>query len=110
VNTLTMIALHRTRELALLRLVGGTRRQVLAMARWEGAMVVGLGVGVGVLIALATLVPTSKVITGSYVPYAPIGLVALVLGTSAVVGLVATQFSTRLALRPRPVDGIGLRD
>ena len=48
--------------------------------------------------------------TGSYVPFAPIGLVVLVLGASAAVGLVATQFSTRLALRPRPVDGIGLRD
>ena len=109
-NTLTMIALHRTRELALLRLVGGTRRQVLSMARWEGGMVVGLGVGLGALIALTTLIPTSKVMTGSYVPYAPIGLVVLVLGASAAVGLVATQFSTRLALRPRPVDGIGLRD
>ena len=86
-NTLTMIALHRTRELSLLRLVGGTRRQVLAMARWEGGMVVGLGVGLGALIALTTLVPTSKVMTGSYVPYAPIGLVVLVLGASAAVGL-----------------------
>jgi putative ABC transport system permease protein len=110
VNTLVMIALHRTRELALLRLVGGTRSQVLAMARWEGGMVVGLGVGLGVLIALTTLIPTSHVLSGSYVPYAPIGLVVLVLGASALVGLVATQFSTRLALRPRPVDGIGLRD
>ena len=110
VNTLTMIALHRTRELALLQLVGGTRRQVLSMARWEGGMVVGLGVGIGALVALTTLIPTSNVISGSYVPYAPIGLVALVLGASAIVGLLATQFATRLALRPRPVDGIGLRD
>ena len=110
VNTLTMIALHRTRELALLRLVGATRRQALAMARWEGGMVVGLGLGIGALIALTALVPTSKVITGSYAPYAPVGLVALVLGTAAAVGLAATQLSTRLALRPHPVDGIGLRD
>ena len=110
VNTLTMIALHRTRELALLRLVGGTSRQVLAMARWEGGMVVGLGVGIGAAIALTTLIPTSNAISGSPVPYAPISLIALVLGASAVVGLVATQLSTRLALRPRPVDGIGLRD
>jgi putative ABC transport system permease protein len=110
VNTLTMIALHRTRELALLRLVGGTRRQILAMARWEGGMVVGLGVGLGAAIALTTLIPTSNAISGSPIPYAPAGLIALVLGASAAVGLLATQFATRLALRPRPVDGIGLRD
>jgi putative ABC transport system permease protein len=110
VNTLTMIALHRTRELALLQLVGGTRRQVLAMARWEGGMVVALGVGIGAAIALITLIPTSNVVSGSPIPYAPLGLIVLVLGASAAVGLLATQFATRLALRPRPVDGIGLRD
>ena len=110
VNTLTMIALHRTRELALLQLVGGTRSQVLAMARWEGGMVVGVGIAIGGAIAVTTLVPTSSAISGSPVPYAPLGVVALVVGASAAVGLLATQFSTRLALRPRPVDGIGLRD
>ena len=35
VNTLAMIALQRGRELGLLRLVGGTPRQVRSMARWE---------------------------------------------------------------------------
>ena len=110
VNTLVMIALHRTRELALLQLVGGTRSQVLAMARWEGGMVVGLGIAIGGAIALTTLVPTASVISGSPVPYAPLGVVALVIGASAAVGLLATQFSARLALRPRPVDGIGLQD
>ena len=35
VNTLTMIALQRGRELGLLRLVGGTPGQVRSMARWE---------------------------------------------------------------------------
>ena len=110
VNTLVMIALHRTRELALLQLVGGTRSQVLAMARWEGGMVVGLGIAIGGAIALTTLIPTASAISGSPVPYAPLGVVALVIGASAAVGLLATQFSTRLALRPRPVDGIGLQD
>jgi putative ABC transport system permease protein len=83
---------------------------VLAMARWEGGMVVGLGIAIGGAIALTTLIPTSSAISGSPVPYAPIGAVALIIGASAAVGLLATQFSTRLALRPRPVDGIGLRD
>jgi putative ABC transport system permease protein len=110
VNTLMMIGLHRTRELALLRLIGGTARQVRSMARWEAAMLVTLGVGLGAAIALITLIPTSSVISGSPVPHAPIGLVALVLGSSAAVGVIGTQIATRLALRARPVDAIGVRD
>jgi putative ABC transport system permease protein len=106
VNTLTMIALHRTRELALLRLVGGTRRQVIAMSRWEGGLTVGLGLGIGAAIALVTLVPTAAVMGSS--PSAPLALVGLVFGSAAAVGLIATQVATRIALRPRPVDGIGV--
>src|SRR3954468_10702908 len=79
VNTLMMIALHRTRELALLRLVGGTRRQVIAMSRWEGAVTVLLGLGLGGVIALITLVPTAATLGSS--PSAPLALVGLVFGS-----------------------------
>jgi putative ABC transport system permease protein len=109
VNTLMMIALHRTRELALLRLIGTTRKQVLAMARWEGIVTVALGLVIGAAIALITLVPTAAALSGS-LPTAPAALVVLVFGSAAAVSLVATQAATRLALRPRPVDGIGVRD
>ncbi|HEX4719163.1 MAG TPA: FtsX-like permease family protein [Thermoleophilaceae bacterium] len=77
-NTLMMIAIHRTRELALLRLVGGTRQQVIAIARWEGGLAVTLGIVLGSAIAL--------------------------------VGVLATQIATRIALRTRPVDGIGVHE
>jgi putative ABC transport system permease protein len=110
VNTLMMIGVHRTRELGLLRLIGSTPGQVRSMARWEAGILVTLGLGLGSAIALITLAPTSKAITGSAVPYAPLGIVALVLGSSAAVALVGTQLATRLALRPRPVDAVGLRD
>jgi putative ABC transport system permease protein len=110
VNTLMMIGLHRTRELALLRLIGGTARQVRSMARWEAGMLVVLGVGLGAAIALITLIPTSSVISGSPIPYAPLGLVALVLGSSAAVAVIGIQIATRLALRARPVDAIGMRE
>ena len=46
VNTLMMIALHRSRELALLRLVGATTRQVRAMAAGRRpGRALGLGIG-----------------------------------------------------------------
>jgi putative ABC transport system permease protein len=80
------------------------------MARWEAGILVTLGLGLGAAIALITLAPTSKLITGSAMPYAPVGLVALILGSSAAVALIGTQIATRLALRTRPVDAVGLRD
>jgi putative ABC transport system permease protein len=110
VNTLLMIGLHRSRELALLRLVGATTRQIRAMARWEGAAIVTLGVGLGATIALVTLMPTAKQLSGSSIPYAPTGLIALVLGSAAAVGFCGSLVATRLAMRARPVDALGVRD
>ncbi len=110
VNTLMMIGLHRTRELALLRLVGATGRQVRAMARREAGVVVALGLLLGGAIALVALMPTSSILSGSAIPYAPAGLVLLVLGSAAAVGLLGSEIATRLALRSRAVDAIGLRD
>src|SRR4051794_13786930 len=110
VNTLLMIGLHRTREVGLLRLVGATGDQIRAMARWEGAIIVTLGVGLGALIALVTLMPTAAVLSGSSVPYAPPGLLALVLGSAAAVGFFGSVLASRLAMRARPVDAIGMPD
>ena len=73
-------------------------------------MVVALGIGLGSVIALITLMPTSRLLTGTSMPYAPLGLVALVLGGAAVVAFGGNQLATRLAMRARPVDAIGLRD
>jgi putative ABC transport system permease protein len=110
VNTLTMIAVHRRRELALLQLIGATPRQVRAMARWEAGLLVILGLGLGAAISMITLMPTSALLTGSSIPHAPVGLVALVFGSAAAVGFVGSQLATRLAMRARPVDAIGVRD
>ena len=68
VNTLAMIALQRGRELALLRLVGGTRGQVRAMARWEAGLIIAMGLGVGLAIAATALLPLSHALTGSLRP------------------------------------------
>ena len=110
VNTLAMIALSRGRELALLRLVGATPRQVARMARWEAGLVVIVGIGLGAAIAAATLVPFSRALTGSSIPAVDPRMLAGILGGTAVLGLIASLLPTRLALRTRPVDAIGLRD
>jgi putative ABC transport system permease protein len=108
VNTLMMIALQRGRELGLLRLVGATRGQVRSMARWEAALIITIGLGVGLAIAAAALLPLSHALTGSLRPYVPLGQLAAILGVSALLALLALALPTRQALRTRPVEAIGI--
>ena len=110
INTLTMIALQRGRELGLLRLVGATRRQVRSMARWEAGLIITIGLGLGLAIAAAALLPLSHALTGSLRPYVPLGQLAAILGVSALLALLALALPTRRALRSRPIDAIGVGD
>ncbi len=108
VNTLAMIALQRGRELGLLRLVGGTARQVRSMARWEAGLIITIGLGLGLAIAATALLPLSHALTGSLRPHVPPGQLAAILGVSALLALLALALPTRRALRSRPVEAIGL--
>jgi putative ABC transport system permease protein len=108
VNTLTMIALQRGRELALLRLVGGTAGQVRSMARWEAGLIITIGLGGGLAIAAAALLPLSHALTGSLRPFVPLDQLAAILGVSALLALVALALPTRRALRSRPVEAMGI--
>ncbi|MEA2248367.1 MAG: putative transport system permease protein [Solirubrobacteraceae bacterium] len=108
VNTLTMIALQRGRELALLRLVGGTPGQVRSMARWEAVLIVTIGLGLGLAIAATALLPLSHALTGSLRPTVPLDQLGAILGVSALLALLALGLPTRRALRSRPVEAIGV--
>ena len=108
VNTLAMIALQRGRELGLLRLVGGTPRQVRSMARWEAGLIIAIGLGLGLAIAATALLPLSHALTGSIRPHVPPGQLAAILGVSALLALLALALPTRRALRSRPVETIGV--
>jgi putative ABC transport system permease protein len=108
VNTLTMIALQRGRELGLLRLVGGTPRQVRSMARWEAGLIIAIGLGVGLAIAAAALLPLSHALTGSLRPHVPLDQLGAILGISALLALLALALPTRRALRSPPVEAIGV--
>ncbi|WP_338696476.1 FtsX-like permease family protein [Streptomyces sp. Q6] len=99
VNTLVMTVLDRRRELGTLRLIGSTRRQVLRMIRWEALLVAGAGVALGTVIALATLIPMTNGLTGQG-PYVPPFLYGAFAGSALGLGLAATGFSARWALKP----------
>jgi putative ABC transport system permease protein len=110
INTLVMIGLKRRRELGLLRLVGATPGQVRSMARWEAALIIAIGIGLGLAIAATALLPLSHALTGSIHPYVPGLPLAAILGTSALLALLALAVPTRQALRSRPFEAAGVRE
>ncbi|WP_424861031.1 FtsX-like permease family protein [Streptomyces sp. MMS24-I29] len=98
VNTLVMTVLDRRRELTLLRLVGSTRRQIMGMIRWEALLVTVAGAGLGTAIALATLNPMMKGLTGEP-PYVPPVLYGTFVAVTLGLGLAAATIPARAALR-----------
>ncbi|MFI1015895.1 FtsX-like permease family protein [Streptomyces sp. NPDC020965] len=106
-NTLVMSTAGRTREFALLRLVGTTRRQVLRMLRLESLAAVLLAVILGTVVAVATLTAFALGMTGRAAPYMPVLTYAGIVAVTAVLALVTTVVSARVSLRGSPADGIG---
>ncbi|WP_176953764.1 ABC transporter permease [Streptomyces indicus] len=98
VNTLVMTVLDRRRELTTLRLVGTTRRQVLRMLRWESLLVSAAGVTLGTAIAMITLTPMMRGLTGES-PYVPPLLYGTFAGAAVSLGLLAMTLPARAALR-----------
>jgi putative ABC transport system permease protein len=106
VNTLVMATAARSREFALLRLVGTGARQVRRMTRIESFIVVGIALVVGSLAALPPLVGVSIGMTESPFPtIAPLTYLAIA-GVTAALGVLAIGIPTRLALRTRPVHAL----
>ncbi len=52
VNTMTLSIYERTREIGLLRAVGGSRSQVRSMVRWEAVIIALFGTVLGIALAL----------------------------------------------------------
>jgi putative ABC transport system permease protein len=110
VNTLVMATAARSREFALLRLVGARRAQVLAMTRIEALLVVTTAAVVGTVTAVPALLGVSFALTGSPLPAVPPLVYLAIIGVTALLGLLAIGIPTRVALRARPVEAIGLRE
>jgi putative ABC transport system permease protein len=110
VNALAMATADRTREFALLRLVGTTRRQILRMLRWETLTVVLIAVVLGTGIALLTLTAFSVGMTGSAAPYVPPVTYLTIVAVAATLAVVATVLPARLALRSNPAEAVGSRE
>jgi putative ABC transport system permease protein len=106
VNTLAMATSGRSRELAVLRLAGTTRRQVLRMLRLETLCAVLTAVLAGTAISLVTLSAFGAGMTGSATPYVPPVTYGLVIVAATGLALAATALPGRLALRTRPAEAV----
>ncbi|MFH8596379.1 ABC transporter permease [Streptomyces rimosus] len=109
-NTLVMTTLSRIREFALLRLVGATPDQVMRMMRTETLMVILIAVVVGTVVPLLPLITVSVGLTSSPVPYIPPLLYLGIVAATAALAAAAVLLPTKLALRSRPADAIGMRE
>lgn len=113
VNTMVMATSDRVRELAVLRLAGATRWQVLRLVGAEAVMVVVVGGLLGALVAGLHLVgmwsalSLLSVRTSIEVPWATL---AVALGACAVLAVVSAVASAGLSLRGRAVELSGVRE
>jgi putative ABC transport system permease protein len=111
-NTLALAVIERTRELGLLRAVGMTARQLVAMVRWESVIVavsgallgLSLGVGLGAVMARAVTVQQAGVATVAV----PVGQLLADLALAGAAGLVAAAVPAHRAGRLDVLTAIGL--
>ena len=110
VNTLVVATSARSREFALMRLVGATRRQVLRTLRLEAGLVCGLAVALGSLVAALPLGALGAGFLGSPLPAGTPAVYLAVVAATALLGLASVTVPVRLALRTAPVEAIGVRE
>ncbi|WP_234490453.1 FtsX-like permease family protein [Streptomyces sp. MBT33] len=110
VNSLAMTTAARRREFALLRLSGTARRQVAGMMRRESAVVVLAGVGTGTLLSVFPLLLVALALGGAPWPAVPALGYTVIAGALAALATVGVMVPTRLLLRIRPVEAIGVRE
>ncbi len=111
-NTFTMIVTQRSREIALMRAIGATRRQIKRSLLLEavlvgtGASAVGVALGIGVGKGLQTLMD----VAGFNLPTTSLQIdprmiiVSMLVGT--IVTVVAAMVPARRATRVRPVEAL----
>jgi putative ABC transport system permease protein len=101
VNTLVLSVVQRTRELGLLRAVGGTRRQVKAVIRRESVLMSLLGALTGVALGTLSGVALSRALAdeGISTITVPATTLAIYLLVAVLVGLLAALGPARRASR-----------
>lgn len=105
VNTLAVSVLSRRREFAAQRLAGATRREVAAMLSAEAVVIGAVGLVLGTVIALCTVLPMA-VAVGAYLPSGPLWVFPATVVTILAIVYPVTRVTARLAMRRRAIDAV----
>ncbi|MEV6049436.1 FtsX-like permease family protein [Streptomyces sp. NPDC052107] len=112
-NTMVMATSDRVRDLAVLRLAGATRWQVLRLVGAEALMVVAVGAVLGLIVAALNLagmwsaLGVLSVWTTIELPWTAIGVAV---GACALLAVVSSVAPASVALRRRAVELAGVRE
>jgi putative ABC transport system permease protein len=106
VNTQVMGTARRRREFGLQRLIGVHRGQVLRMMSVEAGLVALVGLLLGTLVSMTTLVPFSLLVNDSPVPSGPLGIYLGIVGASVVLVFAGTLLPAWLTTRGRPAEAV----
>ncbi|GAO06470.1 putative membrane protein [Streptomyces lydicamycinicus] len=111
-NTFTMLISQRSREIALMRAIGASRRQVVRSVLAEAALLglissaVGFALGIGLAVGLRAVLDA----TGSGFPAGPVVIspaaVLSALGVGVVVTVLAAWLPSRKAAKIAPVEAL----
>jgi len=112
-NTVLMAVFERTREIGMMKAMGGSRGDVFRLVWAETILTAVLGGAAGVIIALVSSRLVEALIRGM-IPYAPKGsligfslpTMAMCVGLSLVLGLVAGFYPAFRAASVKPVEAI----
>ncbi|GGU84620.1 ABC transporter [Streptomyces albospinus] len=112
INTFTMLVSRRTREIALLRAIGATRRQVVRSVLWE-AVLLGLAASAtGFLLglAIASVLPDILSTAQDTLPHGPLVIgprpVVAALGVGVGVTVLAAWLPSRRAAKVAPIEAM----
>lgn len=105
-NKLIATTTQRRTELAALRLIGATPRQILAMMRREAALISGLALATGLVLSVVPLVLLSAGFLHRPWPAGPPWLAPVVAVVVAGIAFVTVELPTRQALRIPPAHAL----
>jgi putative ABC transport system permease protein len=111
-NTFSMQVAQRTRELALFRAIGATRRQVMRTILLEAVLIgaassaVGIGIGVGMARGLSSLMSAFGLELPTAAPRIQLSTVVISLLVGTLVTLVASIAPSRRATKVLPVEAL----
>lgn len=111
-NTLSLSVLERTRENALLRAMGLTRRQLRSMLAIESLLMALVAAGLGIALGLVygwtgtSALMGGQTIDGNVEYAVPVGLLVAIAAIAAVAGLLASVLPARRAAKVAPAGAL----